>query len=274
LRSKKPRSRLEFDPDTKQGRLFPDQELKAFLQVKGKAADMPTLMMSGERGIEVTFDSQVAFQNPRIEFINVIHPLILSINEEYQRDGLNCRTAQHIVLATGILSSGFYYYFVNRVRIEGARPRNTLECIILNDGFEEAGDQQTAEAVFGEMTESGKEPTGPGLEMEEHAACRAYDEAVKLFLGRLEELRRDYERLNDLFVDNRVASLNAFYEKEFKKRLDIIGRPKQEQRIVRMQESMLRRQKVELEGKIKELEQQRKVAVSYDEVAAGILEVV
>ena len=75
-------------------------------------------------------------------------------------------------------------------------------------------------------------------------------------------------------MDNRLASLNAFYEKEFRKRLDIINRPKQEQRILRMQESMLRRQQAELKNKVSELQQQRKIAVSYDEVAAGILELV
>jgi superfamily II DNA or RNA helicase len=274
LRYKAPKTRLEYDRDTKKGRLFPDHALKTFLQFSGRTGDMPTLMAAGDKGMEVTFDSQVAFQEPRTEFINVLHPLVLAINDDYQRKGLDCRTAQHIMLATKQLPSGFYYYFVNRVRIEGAIPRNTLECIVLDAAFEEACDPAIAEAVFGEMTEMGEEPIATNLEVEDHAARGAYDASVKLFFGRLNALRRDFERSNNLFVENRLVSLNAFYEKEFKKRLDIINRTKQEPRIQRMQESMLRRQQAERETKVRELQQQRKVAVSYDEVAAGILEVV
>ena len=190
LRSKTPKTRLEYDPDTKKGRLFPDQDLKLFVQSKGRAADVPAFMMAGNKGIEVTFDSQVAFQDPRIEFINVIHPLVLAINDDYQSKGLDCHTAQHIVLSTKQLPVGFYYYFVNRVRIEGARPRNTLECIVLNQAFEEACDPEIAGEIFGEMTEMGEEPFNADLEVEELG--RAYEASVKLFLGRLNAIREDF----------------------------------------------------------------------------------
>ena len=111
LRYHAPRTRLEYEPVTKQGVLYPDEILKEFLQSRGKGGEAFFLFQAGERGVDITFDSQVAFQKPRIEFLSVLHPLVAAINEQYQDKGDGCRKAQHVVLRTDLLQKGYYYYF-------------------------------------------------------------------------------------------------------------------------------------------------------------------
>lgn len=278
LRYHAPRTRLEYEPATKQGILYPDESLKEFLQSRGKGGEAFVLLQAGDRGVDITFDSHVAFQKPRIEFLSVLHPLVTAINEQYQDKGDGCRKAQHVVLRTDLLQKGYYYYyFVFRLRVQGARPRNTLECVVLNENLEEPRDHESSETVFGEMVENGEEAEGASLEVAREIASQAKGRAVRLFLDRLEEIRKEYERSNDLFLDNRLASLNTSYGKNIKRQEELLEKARQEgrqERYIRMIEGTLRRLKGERESKTKEINLQRAVEVSYEEVAAGILEVV
>ena len=276
LRYHAPRARLEYEPVTKQGVLYPDEILKEFLQSRGKGGEAFFLFQAGERGVDITFDSQVAFQKPRIEFLSVLHPLVAAINEQYQDKGDGCRKAQHVVLRTDLLQKGYYYYFVFRLRVQGARPRNTLECVLLDENLEEPCDLESSETVFGEMVEKGEEAEGASLEVTKEIAGQAKDRAVRLFLDRLEGIRKEYERSNDLFLENRLASLNTSYGKNIKRQEELLEKARREgrqERYIRMIEGTLRRLRGERELKTKEINLQRDVEVSYEEVAAGILEV-
>jgi len=276
LRYHAPRTRLEYDPAIKQGTLYPDESLREFLQIRGKGGEALVLMQAGDRGVNITFDSQVAFQNPRVEFLSVLHPLVTAVNEEYQDKGDGCRKAQCVVLRTALLQKGYYYYFIFRLRVQGARPRNTLECILLNENLEEPLDLESSETVFGEMVEKGEEAEGPSVEVGREKASQAKDRAVRLFLDRLEGIRKEYERSNDLFLENRLASLNTSYGKNIKRQEELLEKGRAEgrqERYIRMIEGTLRRLRGERELKAKEINLQRNVEVSYEEVAAGVLEV-
>ena len=206
----------------------------------------------------------------------MLHPLVTAINEQYQDKGDGCRKAQHVVLRTALVQKGYNYYFVFRLRVQGARPRNTLECVLLNENLEEPCDLESSETVFGEMVEKGEEAEGASLEVTKEIAGQAKDRAVRLFLDRLEGIRKDYERSNDLFLENRLASLNTSYGKNIKRQEELLEKARREgrqERYIRMIEGTLRRLRGERELKTKEINLQRDVEVSYEEVAAGILEV-
>jgi len=277
LKNHVPRTRLVYNDKTQIGRLYPDEKLKSFITTHHKAGYLARFLASHDQGIEVTFDSQVAFRNPRVEFINVLHPLVMAIIEEYKSSEDSHTNAQHILLRTKLLPKGFYYYLIFRLRVNAARARNTLECIILNENHEEACDFETAEVIFGEMIEKGEEPQGLPIDVNPHAAGLACSKARDSFLRYIKELRSDIERKNDSFVDRRLASLNTSYGKNIKKQKDLLEkaqRERKQERYIRMLKGTINRLENELEERRAELEQKRKVGVEYDEIAAGILEVV
>ena len=185
IRYNAPRTRLEYDQNTKKGKLYPDETLKEFLHRWGKASETFVITLAGERGVDITFDSQTAFQNSKIEFISVLHPLVVAINEEYQEKGDGCCKAQHVVLKTQLLNEGYYYYFVFRLRVQGARPSNTLECILLDENLEEVTDPEHNEMLFGEMVENGEEAEGAPVQIDQKFAGQAKERAGGLFLDRL-----------------------------------------------------------------------------------------
>jgi hypothetical protein len=145
----------------------------------------------------------------------------------------------------------------------------------LNEDLEEPCNAEISETVFGEMVEKGEEPEGASLETSKETAGQAKDKAVRSFLDRLEEMRKEYERSNDLFLENRLASLNTSYGKNIKRQEELLEKARcegRQERYIRMIEGTLRRLRGEREMKTKEINLQKKVEVSYEEVAAGILE--
>lgn len=272
-----PRTRLIYDAETQIGCLYPDEKLKSFITAHYKSSHLARFLASHDQGIEVTFDSQVAFRNPRVEFINVLHPLVMAIVEEYKSSKDSHTNAQHVLLSTELLPKGYYYYLVFRLRVNAARARNTLECIILKENHEEACDFETAETIFGEMIEQGEQPQGLPIEVNPHDAGLACAKARESFLRYIQELRSGIERKNDSFVDRRLASLNTSYEKNIKKQKDLLGkaqRERKQERYIRMLKGTINRLEHELAERRIELEQKRNVGIEYDEIAAGILEVV
>ncbi len=271
-----PRTRLVYDGETSIGRLYPDEKLKSFITDHHKSSYLARFLATNDQGVEVTFDAQVAFRNPKVEFINVLHPLVMAIIEEYKSSKGNLTNSQHILLQTDLLQKGFYYYLVFRLRVNAARARNTLECIILNENHEEACDFDTAEVIFGEMIEKGEEPQGLPIDVNPNDAGLACSKARDSFLRYIKELRSDIERKNDSFVDRRLASLITSYEKNIKKQQDLLDKAVREQRqerYIRMLKGTIKRLESELAERRMELEQKRNVGVEYDEIAAGILEV-
>jgi len=90
-------------------------------------------------------------------------------------------------------------------------------------------------------------------------------------------MRKEAERNNDAFLNLRLESLQSSDRKSIKMSSDLLqqAREKRSQaRYIRMLEGTIRRLEAELEEKRRKLEENRIVGDSYDEIAAGILEVV
>ena len=276
LRNQAPRARLEYDRAIQSGRLVPDDRLRDFVRRRHKSHELTTLLSAGEQGLPITFDSQVAFRRPNVDFINVLHPLITAIVEEYAAEGQSGPIAQHVVLRTDQLSQGFYFFFVFRLRVHAARGGNTLESVILQEDGTEACDSSKAEVVLGEMVESGEEPERAPIEYDPVAAQRAYEAGLGSFLTRVQSLRAEIERSNDLFVERRLASLKTSYSKNIQKQKELLVRAQasnRQERYLRLLKGTITRLESELAEKANDLEGQRSVEIDYDEIAAGVLEV-
>jgi superfamily II DNA or RNA helicase len=270
-----PRTRLEYDHEAKSGTLIPDEDLRQFLRRSGKAGE--ALLIAGSIGspVPITFDSQIAFTNPSIEFLNVLHPLIVAIAEHYVTNPV-VPAAQHVLLRTGSIDEGFYLFFVYKIKVNSAKAASFLETVLVAPSGPTIVDSVDAETLLGEMVERGESPQD-AIEIEPEVASTAIHRAELELIQRLAAIKAAEIRANDAFVDQRIASLRAFYEKGIRKKKDLLERAttaERQPRYLKMLQGQVARLETEFHDKRRELSSRRTVTADYTNVAAGVLEVV
>ena len=269
-----PRTRLEYDRDTNLGVLIPDEILRGFLRQSGYASDALTIVGGVGTEIAITFDAQVAYKRPGLEFLSVLHPLITAIAEAYV-NAQETPAAQHVFLRSDRLPSGFYFFFVFRVRMTAARAGSTLETVILDARGDQICSPEMAEELLGEMVERGEAPTAE-IEIEPEVADAAIAAAEIALLRHLASMRIAEEAANDAFVDQRLASLQAFFEKTVRQKNELLERgvaASKQQRYLRMLGGQITRLETEYSVKRRNLERLRVVTTEHIDVAAGVLEI-
>ena len=276
LRTNCPRTRLEYDVQRNKGKLFPDDTLRSVLTKYGEIGELLKFLAPVKDGIPITFDSQTAFEDPRLEFINVLHPITRSIVEHYSQEEKLHSNVHHVVLDTDRLPEGHYIYFIYRLRVRAARGANTLEMVILDQGLDPACDEDEAEIVFGELVGRGEDSSGIPYEIDPFLAEKACKKASDIFHERVSRIRERIKRNNDAFIDRRLESLRTSYGKTLKMQNELLRQAvlkKRKEHYIRMLKGTIKRLEAELQEKERNLEKQRSIQVEYDEIAAGILEV-
>ncbi len=271
-----PRTRLRYDSTARRGVIVPDQELKRFIQAHHHAGALLRLMGAGEAGMPFTMDAKVAFEEPQLEFINLLHPLIEIIRTDYQDKLGGISSAQHVVLRTRLLRPAHYVFVVYRLRVNGVRPVHFLETVILNEALATACDRQLSEQIVGEMVELGEEPVGVATTLAADFAARAAGAAEQAFLDRLVGLREDFTLDNTSLVDRRAASVRFHLQRQLDRRQEQLERQVAEgkpESVLQLVRGKIKKLEGDLRRRMQELEAQRQIEVGYDEVAAGILEV-
>ena len=277
IRTNCPRSRLVYDSDTQLGKFYPDDKLRSLLTKYSGTVEVFRFLSPTSEGIPITFDSQIAFDNPNHDFINVLHPLTQSIAKHYSEVEKLHSNVHHVVLKSDNLLRDFYIYFIYRLRIRAARGRNTLEMVILNQNLDVACNEDDAEKILGEMVERGEDSEGIAYEIDPDVTQKACQRASKIFHERVTKIREQVTRNNDAFIDRRLGSLRTSYGKNLKMKTELLEKSELKRRAeqyLRMLRGTIRRLESELEQKERNLEMQRTVQVEYDEIAAGIVEIV
>jgi superfamily II DNA or RNA helicase len=270
------KSRLEYNSETNLGKLFPDDKLRGFLIRQGVPGELIRYMSTINQGVPITFDAQTAFDNPKCDFLNVLHPLTQAIVKHYSEDERLYSNVHFVVLETDNLSKGYYFYFIYKLKISAARGGNTLEMVLLDAKLNEAGENEVAEETLGEMVEKGEDSNESEREIEMDIAEKACHEASKIFLERVSKIREQVKKNNDQFVDGRLESLRNSYGKNIDvkmSQLEKASEHKQDERYIRMLKGTIKRLETELGKKQDDLNKLRALQVEYDEIAAGILEI-
>lgn len=276
IKSNCPGTRMEYNPDKNLGKLYPDEKLITFIS-RYSAGMMTKYLSANQQGIQVTFDSRTAFENPNVDFINVLHPITRAIVNYYSKERKISSNAHHIVLRTDKLEKGSYLYFIYRLRIHAAKVINTLEMVVLNKNIDLVCRDEKAEILLGEMIERGEEPKGKSYETDPDLVEIAYRKASEIFLDKVMKIREEISRNNDIFINRRVQSLQTSYEKlinSYNERLEKAKKEKLDERYIRMLEGTIRRFERELKEKEEAIEKQRSISIEYDDIAAGILEII
>ena len=207
----------------------------------------------------------------------MLHPITQAIVKHYsESDQLNSN-AHYVVLKTEKLNKGHYIYFIYKLRVNAARGGNLLEMVLLDTELNEACNSDHAEIILGEMVENGINSEESGLVLESNIAKKACQKAETIFLNRTNSIREQTKKNNDAFVDRRLESLIKSYGKNIeqkKSQLEKALREKKDERYIRLLKGTLRRLETELEQKRNELNNLRVLQVEYDEISAGILEVI
>ena len=106
LKNNCPKSRIEYDTETHLGTLFPDDKLRGFLASQGVPGELIRYMSTSDLGVPVTFDAQTAFDHPKCDFLNVLHPLTQAIVKHYSEDERLYSNVHFVVLKTDNLQKG------------------------------------------------------------------------------------------------------------------------------------------------------------------------
>ena len=278
-----PRTQFSYDDKTLIGRLKPDQILREKIvhYRRRHPGAFEYSRLSAARNI--TFDQQIAFENPDIEFINVIHPLIMTIKDQYSSETIQPINAQHVILKNEKIKNGFYFYFIFRLRITAARGKNYLETIVLNNELEELSHYSDSEWLMGEMLEMGKESFNAPITVDGDKSQRACSKAMDIFHDRRASIEEEIKKSNDAFVDRRLESIHSHYDKLIKKSegiLEIHEKALSDNadnriiKIIKLRKGQISNLEDEFRVKKQEIEAKRKIGIEYDEIAAGILEII
>jgi hypothetical protein len=271
-----PRSRISYNQQSKLGRIWLDSEMRRLVADFCNASGTPLPPMPLEADTPLTFDSSTAYNNPRLVFINVLHPFVGAALRHSEK-GCGEVNAQHVMLRTQRLLAGLYFYFVYRLDVHSARGRSSLQMLVFDDSMREVGDSDFCEQLLGEMVEKGEEAAGPRLEVVPERMAAIVEAARALFHERMVGMRAEYSRTNNTFIEKRLASYRLSHGRKIAKQRELLERGERkgsEERYLRMRRGTIDRLQLELESKVRVLEQQRHVQVDYEEVCAGIAEVV
>ena len=271
-----PRTRFRYRDDIKEGKIFPDTEFRRRL-----AAGSPELISLLNRGdLVFTFDADTAFQKPNIDFINALHPLTRAIVDCYKEQNSLLLNAHHIALDAGedcLLDPGLFFYFIFRVRIHAARPQNTLQMMVIDENLQPACLFEEGEHLLGDMLERGQDPHRILQINDSDWIKEAYWIAKEKLHERIQELRKEYEKTNNMFVDRRLESRSISLKKQISSKKDLLSKAvfgNKDERYLRMLRGRIEHLTHNLEQGNIELEKLRNIHIEYDEIASGILEII
>jgi superfamily II DNA or RNA helicase len=223
----------------------------------------------------VTFDSDVAERDKDLTFIHVRHFFIRAIVNEYrQGEGHFHPVARLNVAPSDALRCGDYLYLVARVTIRAAREQDALLPAIVSLESLEALDEDAAEICLARMVSEGRDSPVPAFDSE--SLRRAYAAAESVLAERFQARRDGVERLNQAFVDARLASVRESYRLRIERKRALLEKARahnQQASYLRMLEGGIRNLKAEQESREAEIERLRSVTAEHAIIAAGVLQV-
>lgn len=276
FRNHTPQTRFEYDPVREVGRLFPGQDL---LETLGKENCLKDFRALGNLGKvrEITFSSEMAFNRPGLEFINILHPVTRAIIGFYKEKSRLPSACHFIRLGTDRLPDGFYFFFAYIVEIRAARDEYRMQVVIINDHGEEACDPEGSEYIFGEILEKGASSQTPAPQFERENLKEVHDEADSVIRRRVSFLRKDMTIANEVFVDRRIQAIESFYDRIINQKKERLQNEERkitsDEKIKRLLRGDIRHREAEKKTAIQKIEERRRLSVEFRLLCLGCLEI-
>ena len=228
---------------------------------------------SGE--LRFTTSTEVAEEDPQLDFLTFYHPVIRAVNRHYEDNGEELHPVSHVRVRTGEVPPGTYAWLLFLMEITGARPTKDLELVAIDLGNREVLDEDASEVLLWQVVAEAESVS----EAMRHPGVpdQALDTAEETLVARLDAKFEERKRLNEALVANRLASLRETFERN----LELRRQRLEEARARRRQESYIkglgtrvRNLKTGYEAKRAEIEDSRSMSRSYNLRGAGVVEVV
>lgn len=277
LRHHAPATRMEYDPVSQLGHIYPEDDLRKILAKEKYLQEFASMSSTNSNGKDITFDADTAFKYPKVDFVNLLHPLVKTIISFYEHDGHKSHKCFYIELKSDSLQKGYYFFFVYMVEVKAARDEYSMQMAIIDGYCEEACDSGMAEHVLGEILENGRSSELETPAFDNNALSDVYKKAESVMARRVSELRNKLSIANDAFVDRRKQVILSSYERILRQKQERLenemAKNQPEERIVRMLEKDINNRRVEQRNDMEKMEQKRNVSVSFSTLCLGCLKI-
>ncbi|MBN2416803.1 DEAD/DEAH box helicase family protein [bacterium] len=260
---------FSYNEKSKIGEIEPRQDLRDYLIQSG----YPSIPIAIKQKCRVVFDSQIAYENEKYEFINVLHPLIRTIINVYTKMGGLKSNAHVISLKTDLLTNGTYFYMIYLLDVQGLSPYTILEIVVLSTDGEIALDRSQSEILMAEMVEKGQRHSG---QVESVDLNKLFELADMEFLTREHNITERRKDMNRRLVDRRLDSVARHYDRIIEQKRRILdkairdnAKPSYQHMINVEMNKAINKKKHSME----ELKKNRELGVSNQQLAAGLLTV-
>lgn len=257
-------------------RLIVDEKLQEIVRRSASPGDplFHQFLVRCTRGeLNVTFNSQVASEEPEVEFLSAHHPLLRAVRLYYKDNQESLHPVAKVRLEKAPIA-GKFLYRVYLVEMTGARHDRTLESSFIDLDTSEVLDSETSEVLLSQMVTEGKTYPGDPV-FDEEWIMKMARRADEVFVERIGEKERELRRINDALISNRLSSLEASFKAKEKKKLELLERGKRggkNPRYIRMLEGGLKNIRSDYERKRSEIDAGRTVRKEFSLIAAGFLE--
>jgi len=226
------------------------------------------------RRVTVTFQSDVAYARPEVEFLNAHHPLARAIRRHYESRQDELYPVAKIRLPQGPVA-GEFVYLLYKIDTRAIRSGRELEAVFVGTVDGEALDPDQSEVLVSEMVTSGKTlPTHPPLTR--GRIGELIHRGEETFVKRLNKKKAELQLTNDALVASRLASLEQSFHNRLRRKKEQLSGAKErrrEPRYIRMLEGTIRNLEADYLQKKQAIDATREVSTSFDLIAGGIVRV-
>jgi len=215
--TKYPDSVVKYDTNTNIGELLLSDDFLRDVRFENIDLELPAVYRL-KKPIRYTMDSNIAFENSDMTFINIMHPLVRYITKKYAENEDNIVNTHNFYIDINDLSSkqinldnGFYFYFIYLGIIKGLKSNCYIEAVILDESLKPIGGREITEQVLSILIEYGKH-TIQGFECKDpNYINNAYEIANHIFQERFMLLFNKHKARNDLLLKRKLESQQYNY---------------------------------------------------------------
>jgi SNF2 family DNA or RNA helicase len=231
--------------------------------------------LSSTEGLRISFRSDRAYQDDRVELLGPTHPLMGLAVDHYRRHPEEIHAVSALKVAGSELPAGRFLYVLNEVQIQAGRLRKRLEPLFMSVENGEVLPSDMASRLLGAMLRDARRwDRVPAFKADE--AREALARAEVLFLDRLATIRQDMQDRNEAVVQTRLSSLALAHERRMNKFRGLLDRAIENDRqesYIRMLSGQIRNREAEFEQRKLELEGERTVTTKSTLIGCGLVEV-
>lgn len=232
-------------------------EIKKFLQASGLLNEIffdfeKAIINSDNRDVKVTFNSDEAFKNKSLVYINNFHPLILFISTHYSSDLEKIFPVSSIVISYHGLEMGAHFYFTYIFESLGIQKRKYMKTFFIDSNLNEVAKDSDGARLVAFLIDNGHDQDPKELRISV-GFRELIEKADNLALNYQLEMETELVHKNEVYLNKQKQIIERTINNQINRLNSTINEVKAD----------LKRSKIipALEGKIKKLEENKEIAL-------------